>query len=209
MIDATSPAIAKLLLRFDIAALDVAAAIDAYETARARFETFAAMDAPCLPDDSLDRLQVRLVRWQVANFGTVTAAEMALGVIEELGELDAARETSNEPEIDDAAGDAMIFACQYATLHRLGFGALASFDTLIGNGSESQAAGHIAHVTLKASQRVRGMDDPEVARFGAFLALSAVVDALGVCSPWRQLARTAETVMRRDWKRDAVAGGES
>jgi hypothetical protein len=208
-IDPANPTIAKLLSRFGVLDEDVGDALAAYETARERFEAFAHLDAPSVPADDSDTPQVLLARWQVANFGGATLWQMALGVAEELGELAGA---GTPADVRDAIGDTMIYACQHATLCRLAFSSIVDDGSFRWADKEiGQGAGLLAHVTLKAEQRIRGMDDPEAARFGAYLALLAVVDEVRNCDAesWECFTETAAKVMRRDWRADAVTGGEA
>jgi NTP pyrophosphatase (non-canonical NTP hydrolase) len=58
-----------------------------YEEARLAFDGYAAMDAPGLPEDRDSALQVRLARWQTAQFGAAPNHQPVLGMTEELGEL--------------------------------------------------------------------------------------------------------------------------
>lgn len=206
MIDLNSPTVRRVLERFGIDDIDARGAVEAYEMARQAFDRFAGLDAPELPSGTVDALQVRLVRWQTANFGVARAYQLALGVAEEFGELAAA---STKAETVDAIGDVLIYACQMATLHRLAFVEAIDGDTFAMRVPQGAAPGLLAHVTLKADQRIRGLDDPELARFATFLALVAVVDEVRCfdADPVECFTSTARIVMERNWRADAVTGG--
>lgn len=181
------------------------------------FEQYAALNAPDLPADPISALQVRLHRWQVANFGYQPAWMMVLGIAEEaLDELQCAGSTD---ETVDAIGDALIYATQLCTDLRLDFGVLLReakkriprrpVPTF---GVHASAVGKISHAILKSSQGIRSFDDCDRLR-------SVIADALGILfwslctisSPWMDIEDayrlTAEHVMARDWKADPVRGG--
>ena len=108
------------------------------ERAREEFNTYAAMDAPVLPDDPQSCLQVQLTRWQAKNFGGANAFQMLAGVVEEVGELAHAllkhdqkiRGFEDDVKYREAAGDAIadavVYLNQLSTLLRLDFGTLVS-----------------------------------------------------------------------------------
>jgi hypothetical protein len=135
-------------------------------------------------------MQVRLYRWQQANFGTSPQTNSQLGVGEELGELIEGMfsshdvDTGHDPFLDnpminydpdsvkDALGDVWIYATQVCTNCRLDFGVL--WDS-IWSASQANSAigpllgmavsvGRLNHAALKSSQRIRGYDDQEKLR---------------------------------------------
>jgi hypothetical protein len=182
-----SPEAIRLLDRFGVRANEYHDALAAYLDARGRFDGFAGLDAPHLPDDPWDVPQVELCRWQVRNFGPQPATMYALGVAEEFGEFGTASTIEDE---HDAIGDVLIYACQLATTQRLAWSECSNPRPFLTRQASSGAAvGLLCHVTLKAAQGIRGLGDPELARFASFI-------------------ETAAKVVRRDWKRDASAGGE-
>lgn len=212
--DLMTPDATRLLELFGLrgnAAAEIVAS--RYHAARASFELFAGLDAPHLPSDSDDALQVRLARWHVSQFGAPRAEHLALGISEEAGEW---WSSGNLAEEDDAVGDVMVFACQLATLHRLSFADCnlklplqRSHSTLVAPLGRGVAVGLISHVVLKSAHGIRGLADHELARVGVFLGISSLrwafkFDHSSDC--WRA---TAEKVMRRDWRADPVRGGES
>lgn len=208
MDDAT---LGSIFARFGIRQDQRDAVLADYRNAREAFEEFAAIDAPHLPLRSSDALQVELARWQVRNFGPANALHLALGVCEEVGELMSA---STDAERDDAIGDVAVYACQLATLHRLAWGKVITSHWEQAPAA-SVAAGRLAHVTLKAAQGIRGLDDPEAARFATFLALADVARSLGFWSVdgrqgvWTLFLWVAGKVMARDWVASPTTGARS
>ncbi len=204
-------AIEKLLSRFPINRDDL---LDGYRESRRRFETFAAMDAPDLPADPHDALQVKLARWQSRNFGPAPAHLLTLGVVEEVGELVVAVEAMDSDAIDDALGDIGIYCAQLATARRLAIATpLTRADRPTGSMKSSQwmivGASLAAHVALKESQGIRGIDG-EVARIGTYAALAMIgvgYSGLGI-EAFTCMGRTAEHVMRRDWSKNPTNADE-
>lgn len=126
-----------------------------YTAARARFESWAGLDAPRLPSELVDAMQVSLARWQVRNFGPQSDERFALGVVEECGELAASVDFD---AAFDALGDICVFAGQLAINNRLAIGPLIDSKRSVDNGHANlmDAAGRLAHVVLKRAQRIRG-----------------------------------------------------
>jgi len=106
------------------------------EKAKEAFDLYAAMSGKELPPSSISALQVRLYRWQTANFGGQDIHRPLLGAVEEVGELSHAllkheqgiRGLKSRAAFLEAAGDAVadtvIYLMQVCTLLRLGFGVL-------------------------------------------------------------------------------------
>lgn len=108
--------------------------------ARAHFDTYAAMDAPDLPEPipatgEMSALQVRLFRWQSRNFGVPSRFQILAGVMEEVGELSHAllknaqgiRGMSDDDArvaAGDAIADAVVYLIQLCTALRIDFGVL-------------------------------------------------------------------------------------
>lgn len=185
----------------------------AYTTARARFESWAALDSPRLPADPIDAMQVRLLRWEQAQpFWRVSSLPVALGCGEEAGEL---ADAECHAEIVDAVGDVAIYACQVATRHRLAFGAILASDSDVGHLDDEwrellSALGRVQHLILKREQRIRiGAESDEV--FGVALCnaiarlIGAVTDAHGIDARDAFL-RVAENVLARDWNANPATG---
>ncbi len=186
-----------------------------YTTARATFEAWAALDAPHLPADPVDAMQVRLLRWEQAQpFWRASTLPVALGCGEECGEL---ADAERHAEMVDAVGDVAIYACQVATRHRLAFGAIldAASDSDVGHLDDEwrelmSALGRVHHLILKREQRIRiGAESDEV--FGGALAnaiarlIGAVTDAHGIDARDAFL-EVAERVLARNWNANPANG---
>lgn len=148
------------------------------EASRNAFEAFAAMDAPELPADATDATQVALARWQAPRFANAPTSDphMALGIIEELGE------TFDAPEFDDALdglGDVCVYASQLATANRLAIGPVLDLarvlQTQLTGVQPIGAAGFLAHLVLKHSQKIRGLADIGRYRRGLVACLALAV----------------------------------
>lgn len=187
----------------------------AYTTARARFAAWAALDAPHLPADPVDAMQVRLLRWEQAQpFWRVSSLPVALGCGEEAGEL---ADAECYDEIVDAVGDVAIYACQVATRHRLAFGAIldAASDSDVMHLHDEwrellSALGRVQHLILKREQRIRiGAESDEV--FGEALAdalarlIAAITNAHGIDARDAFL-EVAERVLARNWTANPTTG---
>lgn len=117
---------------------------EAVDESRNLFNRYAALDGDMLPSkvdsanfDWVSDLQVKLARWQVANFGAGELGDLALGVAEEAGELCHAvlkhkqgiRGMHGEDfraAAGDAIADCMIYLFQVATSLRLDVPSLLS-----------------------------------------------------------------------------------
>lgn len=134
-----------------------------------RFAQWAGIDAPDLPPDPTDAMQVTLARWQNDRFGNVPASDchMALGVIEELGE--AFDEDATAEDAIDALGDVMVYSSQLCTANRLAIGPVIDLACLylkaeMCHGHAITIAGMLAHVALKHAQSIRGLGPVEAYR---------------------------------------------
>jgi len=136
----------------------------------------------------------------------------------------------------DAIGDIMVYATQMCTNLRLDFGVLlqagdALETELVKRGVHDPASkdlasigwsllglmaaiGRIHHATLKNKQKIRGYDDEvkyrtEVAdstvHVGRFC--TRICKALGL-NVYEEYIRISEKVMKRDWTKNAVTGGQ-
>jgi hypothetical protein len=180
---------------------------DVYDLATARFNAYAGMDAPELPEDSLSAIQVRLHRWQVQNFGWQPSWTMVLGITEEVSEL---VDAPDADKLTDAVGDIMVFSTQLCTDSRLDFGTLLrntegvleKCGPLRGLNS---TVGWLSHVALKTSQRVRGFDDPVKGHCAYAQHLQRLlinVRQFSQIDIERAYVDVAEHVMKRDWRQD-------
>ena len=162
------------------------------------FNTFAGLDAPELPGGELDAIQVRLHRWQIDKFGYQASERMALGIIEECGELDDADTTADEL---DALGDICVYSSQLLTHSRLALSVAIRIaeETRFGPTLLS-SAGKLAHTVLKRLQKIRGMDDDQKYRAAIFdcvvNVLSAAMEVSG-CEASDTVKKVAEHVMAR------------
>lgn len=167
--------------------------IEHTEVALARFSVWAGLDAPDLPGDPTDAMQVQLARWQQDRFGHVPHSDvhMALGVIEELGE--AFDEDATPQDAIDALGDVMIYSAQLCTANRLAIGPVIDLACLYvtANHCHGQAiciAGMLAHVALKHDQQIRGLGPVEVYRPRLVDALAMMIaKALEDCTLGHEL----------------------
>lgn len=145
--------------------------IEATRKAQAKFETFATLDAPHLPTDPVDAMQVLLGRWQVDRFGLQSDERMALGVVEELGEC---WDSPDVHEAIDALGDICVYAGQLLMGNRLAIGPVLGLahvhentcssiaDAYVYAGSAIVMAGEFTHAVLKHTQRIRGLAEHTV-----------------------------------------------
>lgn len=193
------------------------------EAARSAFDAYGAFggDVDKADFDVHVKLQIRLSRWQVENFGVQPTYRQLLGCIEEVGELLEAVEDGNEEAVVDAFGDFQVFSAQLCTAMRLDFGTLAR-DAFHGThftpGSDgftvwvnlSKALARLAHVTLKNEQNIRGYEDVERARLHTGVYLRRALLQFGALCLTNDIVMeaayftTAETVLQRVWKkRDA------
>lgn len=186
-----------------------------YEDSRRQFETYAAMDAPFLPDNDLSAMQVRLCRWQTENFGVPDALDLVAGIVEEYGET---REAENDYDwmgIVDGAADVMIYSTQLCTLMRMDFGvALRDVLTISAVDEPLVILGRLAQAHLKAKQKIRGFGDQDLTRRRTYNAVAGLVRRL------RMLERPGESidlvdafmvtaekvVLKRNWKKNAATG---
>jgi hypothetical protein len=177
---------------------------ETYYAARARFDATAGLDHPDLPEDPAEALQTRLYRWQIRSYGVPDRRDIALGVVEELGELaEAAGDHASEA---DAVADTAIYAIQLCTLLRLDAASLMAPPStgFYALPSAMAIAGRLSHVALKSHQRIRGMGDPEASRraFAEVLATLFGLLHLRARGVGKQLyplvAEVAEQVMKRD-----------
>lgn len=183
--------------------------------ARAIFDSFNALPAGVLPDDPIDRAQVLLARWEVAQpFHVAVDLPVTLGIGEECGEL---ADAETDDAITDAVGDVAIYVCQVATRNRLAMRSIfaSSIDQWRAGDSWRwllSAVGHVNHLVLKRSQKIREGTLP-VEEYRAHLAhaladLIAAVTRAAWCDPVEAFRATADRILARDWRADPARGGE-
>lgn len=198
--------------------------------ARRRFESWADMDAPRLPPDPIDAMQLQLVRWQVRNFGPQPDVNIALGIIEEAAEAGAAH---TEELLIDALGDVLIYTGQICISNRMALGPimrladsiykdwLGASDEVLDNRSAQPAVlmGKLAHDVLKHAQGIRGLKDDEIYRrclvwdFAQIIAsvMLDIVLMFDVADVDTLLDKTyidvgTGVVLKRDWVNDPATG---
>lgn len=202
--------------------------LDLWRESRGRFEQFAGMGGDQLPEDAIDAMQVKLLRWQRRNFDEASDLMQAAGVSEEMSELMEAVEDGNAAEVEDAFGDTMIYAGQLLAANRmamqpllLGAGPAAPLPRFVG-GREQILTGRLQHVALKRAQGIRGLGDAEDYRRAIFATLLEIVRiahrraaAFADCPPGGRLSiqfstycKVGARVSARNWRADPLAGGE-
>jgi hypothetical protein len=132
--------------------------------ARERYNAMCMLGGFDLPDDAVDAMQFKLMRWQREMFGLPSDEWMALGIVEESGE---GFDGQNAEAAFDALGDVIVYAGQLAMCNRLAIGpVLALADAIYGKDREAQivAVGALCHSVLKRSQNIREERDVEVYR---------------------------------------------
>lgn len=190
--------------------------------ARLRFEAFAGChaDRPAPAGiDPIDWLQVRLAAWEARQpFHTASALPVALGIVEECGEL---ADAHSSAAIVDALGDIAIYTCQFATRHRL------AMSVLIAESNEAPdfphaggrwrmvtaSAGAVAHLALKREQGIREgalpAEEYRAKLAGAIVRLLADVSDAANRNLAECFTTTAATILTRDWRADPVGGGRA
>lgn len=180
--------------------------------ASAEFETYAALDAPCLPNGELSALQVRLWRWQVEQFGVPDDRDLVLGIIEECGELE---DSDGLEAQEDAIGDTLIYATQLCTSQRLCAATIMAEVQMKSRRRFTSipiVCGRLAHTALKTQQKIRGYGDRDFSR-GCFCELLAQLFSALLWQTPQSLrvrdiyVRVAEEVMLRNWKADPIKAG--
>ncbi len=152
--------------------------------------------------------ELALYRWQEENFDSTSPERLALGAIEELGELHRA---TNEREEDDGIGDCLIYLSQLRNCYGLG----SVFQTERGEGShllygpytvngrmgsKIHAAARLAHVVLKRQQGIRKVTDAQLDAAITDLAEVACWEPCSGKTPNQIFEETAKTVMERNWR---------
>jgi hypothetical protein len=178
-----------------------------YYDALVYFQTYPSTGHQWLPKErELHSLQLKLREWQHANFAEVSDLAMALGIVEEVGELAEAQARGLYPSFtDDARGDITIFAGQLLAANQMSIVPLLEQSNyppalLVTNTARvpEEAVGMLAHAVLKRSQGIRGFDDEDKYRIALYTAVWEIFRLHGVHE--RHYVDTAEVVLKRDWK---------
>lgn len=144
----------------------------------AAWELWATIDSGKLPPDSVDAMQVTLVRWQQANFGSVSPTthineHMGLGVIEEFCELVTSPEPYGNKGKLDGLGDLCVYTGQLLNFNRMAIRPIMEFADILADewleedGHDWQSERLIQrfnHIVLKHVQKIRGFDKLEIWR---------------------------------------------
>lgn len=153
-----------------------------------RFEVFGYMNAPELPPDATDSMQVQLCRWQVSRFGLQSDERYALGIIEEVGETFEAEEAG---DAIDGLGDVCVYSSQLCTNNRLALGPILDLARVFQARGEVQpllGVGKLAHCVLKHAQKIRGQANQEVYRLKLVETIAlCVAKALDDCEIMHEL----------------------
>lgn len=159
----------------------------------------ASTDLICGEGHRHHALQVDLYRWQLRNFAQPDIRDVALGVVEELGELYTARRVGAAADIEDAVGDAWIYAGQLCMLSGLSLEPLLLQAPADKPPCHVEALGCLCHTVLKRHQRIRGFAD--AAKYQAAL-LTCLSDLLvGLTRDPAALYHTvASQVLLRTWR---------
>lgn len=184
--------------------------IATYKDASSTFENWAAIGGNELPADAVDAMQVKLMRWQRAKFGDQIDERMALGMLEEMTECEAAT-TVNECE--DGLGDLMVYASQLCTNNRLAIGPIlqlaSQLDTLDQKGAKHivLAYGALAQVVLKGAQKVRGLDNTQKYRLRLVGAVAYAIARCGLMVAAEKADHEADDEIEIDFGRILIAVG--
>lgn len=204
-----------------------------YRMARSRClfaHHLVAQDASQDPsqEQQLHQVICKLGEWQTQKFGPPTAGrslELALGVVEELGEKATAwieafdtpgtAGVINRAAIDDAKGDMAIYLAQLLYHEGLSLAPLLLLPPfkvpvmrLRAPGTyvvqQLRAIGALAHIVLKRHQRIRGLQHDEVYYVALCVAAVTLIKACELLP--EHLTITAQHVLTRD--RSAEPGGD-
>jgi NTP pyrophosphatase (non-canonical NTP hydrolase) len=148
--------------------------------------------------------------WADHNFPNRKWFMPVLGIIEELGELDEAREAFDREKVKDALGDTVIFMLDLCNQRGMDIGGIQK-SAMLGTTQESaigRITGRLAHCALKLEQGIRSVSEVDLrqALVNVLRYCSFVADAYG----WDLVAVAEETwegVSKRDWKKDTQTGG--
>jgi hypothetical protein len=147
------------------------------------------------------QLQFEVGEWSRRNFPNNTRTHPLLGIIEEIGELDAA---VGAEDINDAIADAVIYLADYCSRNSLTVP--SSYE---GNLEIHQILGDLCHYHLKGEQGIRHspeeiltLKENSVARLLEWLRLQCEFDE----SFDRIVLQTWAKVSQRDWRKNKVDG---
>lgn len=165
-----------------------------------------------ITNEQIDDMQRQLAEWQARNFENVDDRDLALGIVEELGEY---FEAQTEEERRDAIGDVLIYCGQLLARNNLRLSSsLSVWDYEPSARRAMTAAGNLCHVALKRHQRIRGFDSCDAYRNSIRASVMIVAQELGRIDPMRSAyMEIGAKVLKRDWKANPITaeanGGES
>jgi len=171
-------------------------------------------------------LQEEVGLWSKVNFGfqisktepnlTLNSLVPLLGIVEELGEYERARDVEARK---DALADAVIFLCDYTSREGILLDHLVRMEytdyiNLRGKNGALVCVGEMCHLTLKHHQGIRGMDDEEKYRLELHKVVFRLLgyldyecwfqfnsDLLDITIPiWKNV------VSKRNWKKNKRTG---
>lgn len=208
---------------------------EAATAARAAFEAFAMNDiGDPAPEHPVDKMQVDLWRWQQKNFGIQPDNNIALGVVEELGETMLSLDQHDLDGVTDGVGDIQVYVGQLATRNRLALREIQKLRLvyvdrwfgepdveLIREQLLEPILGHLGHVVLKHIQKIRDLGEVNLyrvalvevcARLLASVDVLLQVDEGEIGEQWISgsmvdaYLATGATVLERDWQRNQATG---
>lgn len=167
-----------------------------------------------ITNEQIDDMQRQLAEWQARNFANVDDRDLALGIVEELGEY---FEAETEEDRRDAIGDVLIYCGQLLARNWIKLSAnISNHGDRDGVSARRVivAAGMICHAALKRHQKIRGFDDHEKYRDELSALALVLTRILAREETLRAIyLEVGAKVLQRDWKANPVTaeanGGES
>lgn len=154
----------------------------------------------------LNELQEEQVPWMQHNFPGRSSLCPALGMVEELGELDDAISVGDRHLIEDAIADVTIFMADYCTSIGIKIGdVFRSANNKAGSfRSVMSFVGSFAHVALKHEQGIRKITKQMLEDNLAYIMLHVVKTSGGYGFDLvKTTVKIWEKVRTRDWKKNA------
>jgi len=159
-------------------------------------------------DFTLGQLQREHAPWCAHNFGDIPAYHPLLGIIEELGELEDAKNTD---DIKDGLADTVVFMAHFSNAFEFDLDEIAARAMKLGyRPVERKAIGKLAHHFLKREQGIRGT--PAEHREKILEALVEIyATLLDTATEYdldllQSVEETWAHVKKRDWKKNATTG---
>lgn len=172
---------------------------------------------------TLRQLQEEQKPWVLRNFGDRPAWMPLMGICEELGELVSActpcasRQTTDWDALRDAIGDTVIFAADYCTA--MGWDLQELWDERDRAEMDHDervrhmllCVSRLQHHYLKAAQGIRGTSSQHSVMGQAWMSalLWELARVAGDAEFLAAVEKTWSRVKLRDWKKDAITGGDA